>query len=84
MVMNHLQGILAKWKSKYLPLFRKGTQEFPIYQHHKGRLFRLLFIGVSGTTGKEAAVYRSEVTVIVYVRPLREFKIFFKEFDVGI
>jgi hypothetical protein len=34
--------------------------------------------------GTEMAVCRSEATGVVYVRPMREFKEKFKEFDVGI
>lgn len=85
--MKALKGCLripAKSKIKNTPLFGKNKQKHPLYEHYKGGLYRLLMVAISEESGCEMAVYRSEATGIVYVRPMHEFKEKFKEVDVGI
>ena len=82
-----LKGCLhipAKSKIKSTPLFGKNKQNYPLYKHYEGGLYRLLMVAISEESGCEMAVYRSEATGIVYVRPMHEFKEKFKEFNVGI
>ena len=82
--VKYFLGISAKSKAKGSPLFGKNKQNYPLYKHYKGGLYRLLMVTISEESGAEQAVYRSEATGIVYTRPMHEFKEKFKEFDVGI
>lgn len=84
--MKAIKGMLripAKSKAKGSSLFGKNKQKYSLYEHYEGGLYRLLMVAISEESGCEMAVYRSEATGIVYVRPMREFKEKFKEFDVG-
>lgn len=86
MIMKALKGMLgipAKSKITGTVLYGKIKHDFPLYQHYKGDLYRLLLVARSEVSGLEQAVYRSESTGVVYMRPMREFKDKFKEFDVG-
>lgn len=81
--MKALKGCLripAKSKIKSTPLFGKNKQKHPLYEHYKGGLYRLLTVAISEESGCEMAVYRSEATGIVYVRPMSEFKVKFNKF----
>lgn len=83
MFMKSLKGYLripAKCKIKSTPLFGKNKQKHPLYEHYKGGLYRLLMVAISEESGCEMAVYCSEATGIVYVRPMSEFKVKFKKF----
>ncbi len=81
--IKEMLGIPAKNKGTGTPLYGKTKHDFPLYQHYKGGLYRLLLVARSEVSGLEQAVYRSESTGVVYTRPMREFKDKFKEFDVG-
>lgn len=86
MIMKALKGMLgipAKSKITDTVLYGKTKHDFPLYQHYKGGLYRLLLVARSEVSGLEQAVYRSESTGVVYTRPMREFKDKFKKFDVG-
>lgn len=82
--MKNLLGVSSKSKMALNGLYGKAQPDFPLYQHYKGGLYRLLLVARSEVSGLEQAVYRSESTGVVYTRPMREFKDKFKEFDVGI
>lgn len=87
MTLKFLKGMLGipvKRKTTGTVLYGKTKHDFPLYQHYKGGLYRLLLVARSEVSGLEQAVYRSESTGVVYTRPMREFKDKFKEFDVGI
>lgn len=81
--LKNMLGISAKRKTTDTVLYGKTKHDFPLYQHYKGGLYRLLLVARSEVSGLEQAVYRSESTGVVYTRPMREFKDKFKEFDVG-
>lgn len=81
--VGYFLGIPAKREVKNSPLFGKNKQKYPLYEHYKGGLYRLLMVAISEESGCEMAVYRSEATGIIYVLPMREFREKFKEFDVG-
>lgn len=81
--LKNMLGISSKSKGTGTPLYGKTKHDFPLYQHYKGGLYRLLLVARSEVSGLEQAVYRSESTGVVYTRPMREFKDKFKEFDVG-
>ena len=82
--LKDVLGTSAKRKTTGTILYGKTKHDFPLYQHYKGGLYRLLLVARSEVSGLEQAVYRSESTGVVYTRPMREFKDKFKEFDVGI
>ena len=87
MALKFLKGMLgipAKRKITGTVLYGKTKHDFPLYQHYKGGMYRLLLVARSEVSGLEQAVYRSESTGVVYTRPMREFKDKFKEFDVDI
>lgn len=68
--VKYFLGILSKRKVKSSPVFGKSKHDFELYEHYKGGLYRLLLTARSEASDLEQAAYRSELTGVVYTRPM--------------
>nr|DAN74081.1 MAG TPA: Protein of unknown function (DUF1653) [Caudoviricetes sp.] len=60
MIMKALKGMLgipAKSKITGTVLYGKTKHDFPLYQHYKGGLYRLLLVARSEVSGLEQTVF---------------------------